>query len=335
MTPDTGRPTRLLAVMDAGGDAIALETAAALADRHGAALEALACVEPPADLAILARLAGRDLEALIAEAVRRRREEMHAALAAVLPGRSVAGRVVVGKAYLEIIRHAARAGCDLVIKTAEPLSGVSRFLFHSTDQHLMRKCPCPVWLQTAGAAARPRRVLAAVDLDVEDAAEPETLTSLNRRVIDAARSIADGPDAEIVVLHAWEALGEGMIWAFAGEGDARLTADAYIGEVRDGRQAAMRRFLAEVGAEMGAERGPGGRRGPRLVPHLARGAPERVIAEKSRELRAEVVVMGTVARTGLSGVFIGNTAENIINSLDRPVLAVKPEGFASPLAPFG
>jgi nucleotide-binding universal stress UspA family protein len=41
--------------------------------------------------------------------------------------------------------------------------------------------------------------------------------------------------------------------------------------------------------------------------------------------------MGTVARTGLSGVFIGNTAENIINSLECPVLAVKPEGFVSPL----
>lgn len=46
--------------------------------------------------------------------------------------------------------------------------------------------------------------------------------------------------------------------------------------------------------------------------------------------------METVARTGLSGVFIGNTAGNIINTLERPVLAVKPDGFISPLEhPFG
>ncbi len=41
--------------------------------------------------------------------------------------------------------------------------------------------------------------------------------------------------------------------------------------------------------------------------------------------------MGTVARTGLSGVFIDNTAENIINTLECPVLAVNPYGFMSPL----
>ncbi|WP_254699947.1 MULTISPECIES: hypothetical protein [unclassified Roseovarius] len=41
--------------------------------------------------------------------------------------------------------------------------------------------------------------------------------------------------------------------------------------------------------------------------------------------------MGPVARTGLSGVFIGNTAENSINTLECPDLAVKPDGFISPL----
>nr|WP_302848593.1 universal stress protein [Roseovarius sp. EC-SD190] len=59
--------------------------------------------------------------------------------------------------------------------------------------------------------------------------------------------------------------------------------------------------------------------------------PETVIQEQSRALGADVVVMGPVARTGLSGVFIGNTAENSINTLECPDLAVKPDGFISPL----
>jgi len=323
MTSDLGRPTRILAAMDAGEGRIALDSALALAERHGAALEVIACVDPPQDLAIIARIAGRDPDKLIEEAVERTREEVRAKLSEAAPERAIEPRVAVGKAYLEIIRHAAKTDCDFVIKQAEPLSGIHRFLFASTDQHLLRKCPCPVWLQTPTAPITPRRVLAAVDLDVWDAAEPETLTSLNARVVAAARCIAAASDAEVVVLHAWEAIGEGMIWAFSSDRDARMSADRYVDEIRDAREDAMSLLLAKAREEGGSD--------PRLVPRLARGAPEMVIEEQSRELGADVVVMGTVARTGLSGVFIGNTAENIINNLERPVLAVKPEGFVSPL----
>jgi nucleotide-binding universal stress UspA family protein len=63
-----------------------------------------------------------------------------------------------------------------------------------------------------------------------------------------------------------------------------------------------------------------------------RGPPEQVIQDQCRQLGTDVLVMGTTARTGLSGVIIGNTAENIINSLECPVVAVKPEGFISPIS---
>jgi len=322
MTTDIGKPRRILAVADTGDTQIALETALDLADRHGATLDVLACVAPPNDLAILSRLADVDPERLVEDAVERTRKAALDKLAEIAADRPFDLSVSVGKTYLEIIRHVARTGCDFVIKTAEPLSGMDRFLFASTDQHLLRKCPCPVWLQTPGGSRRPRRILAAVDLDVSDADEPETLIALNRRVVDTACIIAGTPDAEVMVLHAWDVVGEGMIWAFSGGSDARLSADRYVNEVLAARHQAMDRFLADrAGISPGA----------RLVPQLARGAPDTVIHEQSRAIGADVVVMGTVARTGLRGVFIGNTAENIINSLECPVLAVKPDGFVSPL----
>lgn len=319
----TGTPGKVLAVADTSAEQIAFRSALALADRHGAALEVMACVEPPHDLSILSRISGENPDHLIEEAVEHTRSEVQARLAEVAPDRPIALSIGVGKAYLEIIRHVPNAGCDFVVKKAEPLSGLDRFLFASTDQHLLRKCPCPVWLQTASAPARPRRVLAAVDLDIQDAAEPDTLASLNRRVVAAACLIAGTEDAEVIVLHAWDAIGEGMVWAFSGQSDARLSADRYVNEVLDARQAAMDRFVAQVRAESTLR--------IRLVPRLVRGAPETVLHQQCAELAADVVVMGTVARTGLSGVFIGNTAENMINSLECPVLAVKPEGFESPL----
>ena len=41
--------------------------------------------------------------------------------------------------------------------------------------------------------------------------------------------------------------------------------------------------------------------------------------------------MGTVARTGIPGLLIGNTAETILQRVDCSVLAVKPDGFVSPV----
>jgi nucleotide-binding universal stress UspA family protein len=45
----------------------------------------------------------------------------------------------------------------------------------------------------------------------------------------------------------------------------------------------------------------------------------------------DLIVMGTVARTGLGGLLIGNTAESVLQRVDCSVLAVKPEGFVSPV----
>ena len=47
--------------------------------------------------------------------------------------------------------------------------------------------------------------------------------------------------------------------------------------------------------------------------------------------RVELIIMGTVGRTGISGFFIGNTAEAILGRVDCSVLAVKPPGFETPV----
>ncbi len=76
------------------------------------------------------------------------------------------------------------------------------------------------------------------------------------------------------------------------------------------------------------------RAGRRTV-HLLKGNPADVIADFAKAGRADLIVMGTVARTGLHGFLIGNTAETVFQRVDCSVLAIKPEGFVSPLAPDG
>ncbi len=43
----------------------------------------------------------------------------------------------------------------------------------------------------------------------------------------------------------------------------------------------------------------------------------------------DLLVLGTVARSGLGGFFIGNTAEKILNRIQCSVLALKPSEFKS------
>lgn len=138
MTTGLGKPRKILVVADTGEVQIALESALTFAELWGASLEVIACVEPPHDLSILSRLSGANADSLVKETHELTRKAVAARLAATAPDRKVDLSVAMGKSYLEIIRHVARSQCDFVIKTAEPLSGIDRFLFASTDQHLLR-----------------------------------------------------------------------------------------------------------------------------------------------------------------------------------------------------
>jgi universal stress protein E len=66
--------------------------------------------------------------------------------------------------------------------------------------------------------------------------------------------------------------------------------------------------------------------------HLVEGNPAVMIPRKARELGAGIVVMGAVSRSGLQRVFIGNTAERVLEALPCDVLVVKPDGFKARVA---
>lgn len=62
-----------------------------------------------------------------------------------------------------------------------------------------------------------------------------------------------------------------------------------------------------------------------------RGEPEDVIPEFVVAHGIDLVIMGTVARSGIAGLLVGNTAERVLRKLPCSVLAVKPDGFVSPV----
>jgi universal stress protein E len=68
---------------------------------------------------------------------------------------------------------------------------------------------------------------------------------------------------------------------------------------------------------------------PRSRQHLVGRHPIDAIPEVARQTRSAIVVMGAVSRSGLKSVFIGNTAERVLDRLECDLLVAKPPGFES------
>lgn len=234
-------------------------------------------------------------------------------------------RTLDGIGFVEVIRAAQSGGYDLVMKAATESGSRRRYLFSSFDMHLLRKCPVPVWLiKPEVGEERYGRVLAAVDVDPDAAAEADP--SLNRRILETAASQALADGAELHVAHAWEPAYEGVLRSrgvFSGETEAQR----YVESERRAHQAAFDRLAADMRSWIGGETCDW------LEPvfHLRQGQAGTVIPQLAQELGVGLVVMGTVGRTGIAGLLIGNTAETIVEGIACSLLAVKPPGFRSPI----
>lgn len=230
--------------------------------------------------------------------------------------------VLIGTAFIEIIRKILRDRHDLLIKPAHNPRPMSR-LFGSGDMHLLRKCPVPVWITRPGEPSSYRSILAAVDFDVDGRGSD---AGLNEKILGLASWLAAADTATLHVAHVWDAPGEAMVRAWANHpGDAA----GYVQGERTRHQAGLDRVAQTLREQLGDA--AWNFLAPRF--HLRRGAPAEIIPAVAEELQADLVVMGTVARTGIAGLIIGNTAENILEQLGCAVLAVKPEGFVSPVQP--
>jgi len=260
-----------------------------------------------------------DLRALVASERRKMLESMAQPFRERLP---IGLDVWVGKPFLETIRAVLKNGYDLLIKPAENPGWTNR-LFGSDDLHLLRKCPCPVWLMKPPGKLNYKSILAAVDVDLLDPIPSEQ--DLNREILELAASLALSDAAPLNIVHAWEALADKTMLSRDWMSPEDFT--RYLENEHERHRKAIHRLAEKLRGWIGKEAYD------RLSPglHLPEGSAKRVIAPLAAELRADLVVMGTVARTGISGVFIGNTAEAILDQLRCSVLAIKPPGFKTPV----
>lgn len=232
-------------------------------------------------------------------------------------GLEIETTVLLGRPFIEIIRRTIVAKHDLVMKTARGRKLHRNLVFGTTALHLLRKCPCPVWIVDPASENRSGGVLAAIDPDTTEA----RVQALNQTILQLATSLAAAEKRDVHVLHAWNVPQEDLVRHSPWLRVSRTEADNYVTDI-EGRH--RERFEAAVAPFRDAA--------PDMKVHFVKGMAEEVIPDTARAHDIEVIVMATLAHSGIPGLFIGNIAEMIINQADRSVLAIKPDDFETPVA---
>lgn len=319
------RFTRILLVENpASTRSASLQKAVLLAKNHQASLTICAVVEPAPS--VMRKVGSFPTPAkMLALAVEEKRDQL-AKIAAELveTGISIECQVLVGKPFLEITRRVRENSHDLVIKDAEGALGLKGMIFGSTDMNLMRVCPCPVWIVKSKGDIRVRRILAALDRDVEDSkdfAEDE----LNRRILEMATTLALAEFSELHIVHAWRLEYESYLRS-PRMGLSKEEVDSMAEEEKAERTQWLENLVNTFGTS--SDRDATVHLEPQL--HVTKGDARRVVPATARDLDIDLVVVGTASRTGMPGFFIGNTAESILNQIDCSVLTIKPPAFVGP-----
>lgn len=295
-----------------GGNDALMARARWLAQTNGAALTLIHVIDTtPGALARIAGARAKEVE----DKVHAFHAEQLADLAAPLRAENVdvKTRLLDGVGFIEIIRHVLRNGNDLVMKAADRTP--VRSVLAGPDLHLLRKCPTPVWILNSAAEPNARRIAVAVDPDPSD----DIRDGLAHKVMQMATSLARHDEAKLDVVHAWylyeeSALRSSLVKAPAAEVDAMLK------QAEDESADRLSILMSDFTDFDDLTR----------VVHV-KGIAEDVISEHAETERVDTLVLGTLGRAGLQGLFIGNAAETVLNRVSCSVLAVKPEGFMSPV----
>lgn len=253
------------------------------------------------------------LEKDIEGAVNARKAQL-AKLAAPLEKAGLSVRVRVRwdyPVYESIVREAVREDVDLVVAESHRHTRAARVVLSNTDWQLIRLCPCPVlFVKTAKPYDRVR-VLAAVD-PMHAHAKPE---QLDRRILAQARELADEFKGQLHVMHAY-------VLATPFTSGVLMEPVPLPVNVAEQHLAQVRKAFDDLVKPFDL--------GPRRL-HLKAGNPVLEIPRVAGEIGAGVVVMGAVSRSGLKRLFIGSTAERVIDRLACDVLVIKPDGFRTPV----
>jgi universal stress protein E len=209
-----------------------------------------------------------------------------------------------------IVRKAVESGADIVVKDTHYHPVLKRSVFSNTDWNLIRDCPALLWLVKPRAIAQKPCFVAAVD-PLHEHAKP---AALDDRIIAAAKQVCYPLNGELHVFHAFD-----VTRALAASMDPMamplaLPSHELTDSMREEHTEAVHALTDEHAV-------------PRDRVHIEEGGTRDLLIALTERLRADVVVMGAVSRRGLKRLFLGNTAEEVLDKLPCDLLIVRPDAF--------
>ncbi|MFJ7146459.1 MAG: universal stress protein [Pseudomonas protegens] len=188
-------------------------------------------------------------------------------------------------------------GCGLVIKQHSHDNPLKKVLLTPADWKLLRYCPTPVLLVKTATPWGGGVVMAAIDVGNMDGEH----RTLHASIVDYGFDIASLAKAQLHVISAHPS--------------PMLSASDPVFQLKETIEKRYRDECKAFQAEFDIDDGH---------LHIEEGPADVLIPHMAHKLGAVLTIIGTVARTGLSGALIGNTAEVVLDSLDSDVLVLKP-----------
>jgi universal stress protein E len=213
-----------------------------------------------------------------------------------------------------IVRKALAARADLVLKDTHYHSALKRSIFSNTDWNLIRACPAPLWLVKPRATGFSPCFVAAID----PLHEHDKPAELDHEILSIGAELTGALSGQLEVFHSFDVAP--VLAASAGALSTPLVLP--MPELIDLVKARHTEAVHAVTDEHGIAR-------DRV--YVEQGPIRSRLLALTEKLRTDVVVMGAVSRRGLARVFLGNTAEDMLDRLGCDLLVVKPRAIADAL----
>ena len=209
-----------------------------------------------------------------------------------------------------IVRKALDIRADFVIKDTHYHSVLKRAIFSNTDWSLVRNCAATLWLVKPRPPGQKPCFVAAVD----PLHERDKPADLDNRILATAKGLSGALGGEAHVFHAYDITAAIAVSTDSMTMPIALPINEFADAMRAEHTEAVQRLCTAHG--VAADR-----------THIHQGGTRQLLIALTEQLRADAVVMGAISRSGLKGLFLGNTAEDVLDRLHCDLLIVKPEGF--------
>ena len=213
-------------------------------------------------------------------------------------GRTVKTEIAIGAPWETIVRRAHATRAELIVIGSHNRRKFGDFFLGSTASRVIRHGNFPVLIARTLPAASYCRPLVAVDLE-----------EASPKVLEMALRLFQSEVPSAWVLHSYSVPFEGFIFP--------SLSDKELADYRDDAQKNARSSLLELVETFDSS-------SCELKPILRRGDPRKVIPREGARRRADLIVLGTHGRTGLSRSMLGSVADWIIRAAECDVLVARP-----------